>query len=180
MKNTYIEKVNIKLEKIREEKDAYKPKYHFQRSLIWNTIIRNCKINSLNYVHLYIDNIEELLKSKQTDPQVIFYIKNILYKNKLKNGENLYKIRLMLDGYDGSFYYEDKKLDNLKDKISESKLISKINYDLEQIIWALGYEVEIFQINLVKTVLKHYNVKDNQIRKIDIFIKEKNIPVDLY
>ncbi len=140
-----------------------------QRMLLWNTIQRNTLLTSLNYIHIYIESFSEILKNSE---EVKMYIKTIILKNKInkKDLDNYYKIRFMLDGFDGPFYYDKKMLtedfENLYENISK-----KIKRDIESISEKLKYDIDILEIRFIPSVRK------NQIQKVDVFIKEKYIPI---
>ena len=136
-------------------------KFSNQRMLLWNTIIRNSKLNSLNYIHLYIENFKEILNSEDVPTNAKTYIKNIILKNKIKDMDSCFKIRLMLDGFDEDFLFNKKTIQKDDKK--------KIKRDIEFIIEKLYYSVEIFDIVLIE--------KRNKIQTIDIFIKENYIPI---
>jgi hypothetical protein len=136
-----------------------KPNFQFQRILFWNTILRNSFLNSLNYIHIYIEKFEDILKSDNS--KAIAYIKNIILKNKLNDYSRCYKIRFLLDGFDGVFLYKRKefKEENLKD----------LKRDLLEIAEKMNYKFEIIDANIIKN-------KYDKIQKIDIFIKELYLP----
>lgn len=149
----FLKKLNYYISQVIPEFD-----FSFQRMLIWNTILRNSRLNSLNYIHLYVEKFEDVLNSDNTRAKN--YIKSIILKHKIKNLNNYFKIRFMLDGFNEPFLFDKKEFTKNE--------LKKLQKDIENISEKLNYKIEIFDIN---------TVGKDKIQKIDIFTKEMYLPI---
>ena len=149
----FLKKLNYYISQVIPEFD-----FSFQRMLIWNTILRNSRLNSLNYIHLYVEKFEDVLNSDNTRAKN--YIKSIILKHKIKNLNNYFKIRFMLDGFNEPFLFDKKEFTKNE--------LKKLQKDIENISEKLNYKIEIFDIN---------TVGKDKIQKIDIFTKEIYLPI---
>ena len=149
------------------------PEFNFQRILIWNTILRNSLLRSLNYIHIYIERFSDLLNPINKNERYYHYIKTISLKNKISKNDlkSCFKIRFLLDGLENPFVFKNFVLIN---EISENDLLKiqkELKYDIKNIAEKLNYKIEIFEINIIS------EKKFKHIQKIDIFIKENYIPL---
>jgi len=172
MKETEIKSEIIQTLIYNLPKSIPQPEFNFQRMLMWNTILRNSLLRSLNYIHLYIEKFDELLNDSNKNERYFQYIKNIVLKNKINKSDynKCFKIRFLLDGFQHPFVFKNIELKNDISNEDLLKIQKDLKFDIKNIALKINYDFDIFDVKIIP------EKRFENIQKIDIFIKENYIP----